>query len=312
LHRDPTPTLAWGLLLAWVLLLPASLPSVAAGAPWHEHYVRGFELLEGGEAAAAIPELEAALAQRSEEELKVRVYGMHYVDYLPHLQLARAHLETGNLAASRGYLAAAEATGLAARSEAGRPLLEDLRRRLGTPAAESPRPATPTADRDSAAEQGQQLPAHASGVHDAAGTDWWEGGLTDAEYADLRRTVLSRCRLPDDLPPERAPWYFHYDLGLELLERGDAPRALDALLESTARRHDPQRRARIYGMWFEDYLPYFHIARIEAQLGHWECVADALAISARLEEVTAGDEEWEELQTLKTETTQRSQENDKP
>ena len=44
----------------------------------------------------AIPLLEAALASRSEEALRIRTHGVHFVDYLPHLYLAYAHWLAGN------------------------------------------------------------------------------------------------------------------------------------------------------------------------------------------------------------------------
>jgi hypothetical protein len=125
--------------------------------------------------------------------------------------------------------------------------------------------------------------------------------LSDVEYEELRRQVLSRCHLSSDVRSNTTPWYFHYELGLELAKRGDAERALDALLESVSRKADSQRRARIYGMWFQSYLPYFEIARVHAALGHWQCVAGALELSASHGEISVEDREFPEFDSLRLE-----------
>ncbi len=125
--------------------------------------------------------------------------------------------------------------------------------------------------------------------------------LSDQEYEQLRRNVLTQCHLSPDAHSSTAPWYFHYELGLELAKRGDAERALDAFLDSVGRKEDSQRKARIYGMWFRSYLPYFEIARAQAALGHWQCVADALELSASHNEITDGDREFPEFDGLKLE-----------
>jgi hypothetical protein len=117
--------------------------------------------------------------------------------------------------------------------------------------------------------------------------------------ARIRREVLSRCRLPADSKAADAPWYFHYELGLSLLgDHGDPQRALDALIDSVDRRPEPQRKARLYGMWFLDYLPYIQIAKAHAQLGNRECALDALRLSQEMGEVSPGDRDVLELKSL--------------
>ena len=64
------------------------------------------------------------------------------------------------------------------------------------------------------------------------------------------------------------------------------------------RRPDPQRKARLYGMWFMDYLPYLQIARAHAQLGNRECALDALRLSEELGEVLPDDRDVRELEDL--------------
>jgi hypothetical protein len=125
--------------------------------------------------------------------------------------------------------------------------------------------------------------------------------LSDEELDRLRRAVLARCDMAPTADPSRAPWYYHYELGLELERRKDPQRALDALLEAVARKARPERRSRMYGMWFQDYRPYFEIAKLHAMLGNWQCAADALRLSERAAEVRGGDGSYGELQELKSE-----------
>ncbi|HVR06575.1 MAG TPA: hypothetical protein VMW75_00880 [Thermoanaerobaculia bacterium] len=125
--------------------------------------------------------------------------------------------------------------------------------------------------------------------------------LSDEELSRLRAVVLSRCGLAPATRPAEAPWYFHYELGLELERRGDQQRALDALLEAAARKARPARMSRMYGMWFRDYQPYFEIAKAHAALGNWQCAADALHTSEKTGEVGADDRAYFEFLELKAE-----------
>ena len=123
--------------------------------------------------------------------------------------------------------------------------------------------------------------------------------ISEEELETLRGRVMSRCHVAPGTDPARAPWYFHYELGLELEKRGDPQRALDALIEATNRRPEPRRIARMYGMWFTDYRPYFEIAKMHFALGNRQCAADALRISAGSREVVEGDKNYFDFQELK-------------
>jgi hypothetical protein len=125
--------------------------------------------------------------------------------------------------------------------------------------------------------------------------------LSDAELNRLRGVVLSRCGLAPATNPTSAPWYFHYELGLELERRGDPQRALDAFLEAATRKARPARMSRMYGMWFKDYTPYFEIAKAHVALGNWQCAADALHASETAREVGQNEPAYRELQELKSE-----------
>jgi len=88
------------------------------------------------------------------------------------------------------------------------------------------------------------------------------------------------------------------NLAQALDSRGDPQRALEALLVATEHRPQSKRQARMYGMRFTDYVPYFWIAREHARLGNWECALDALRMSEQTGEVTERDPEFSEFRAL--------------
>jgi hypothetical protein len=272
-------------MAAFLGFLAAAGAGAGAGElPWHERYLKGVRLVEQGHGADARAELEKALAARPASGLQVPTSGVRYIDYLPHLYLAAACHMSGDVAEARKHLAQAEREGIEGRSAAGQSLLGTYRLLLGAGAtAEAAAPA-PTA-----------LPKYRDFQRKPP-------TLSDASYAELKRGVLSRCHLSLDTDPRKAPWYFHYELGRELIDRGDPQRALDAFIEAATVRAQPQRNARIYGMWSTDYTPYFQIARAHARLQNWDCANDALAISMREAEIAQDDKEFAEMRELLAET----------
>lgn len=258
-------------------LLFAILLAVAPQTAWYEQYETGVRLIEQGKHAEARPALEAALAARAEEGVQVPTRPQQYIDYLPHLYLAIAAQNAGDLDAARKHLAKAETSGAAAKSEVGRPLLVAY-----------------------------QLLLRADGT--ARGFATYEkkpGVLTEAEFQMLRNDVLAKCNLPLDTRLEKAPWYANYELGLELERKGDHPRALKHFIDAVADRPNPQKQARMYGMWLIDYYPYFHIARSHIRLENWQCAKNALDISQRLGEIPQGANELSEWLSLQRETERR-------
>jgi tetratricopeptide (TPR) repeat protein len=262
-----------------IALVFALLLSTPTATPWFESYERGVRLIQDGQAAAAVPLLEAALAAREKEALQVPARPQQYTDYLPHLYLAIAWQMTGEVAKARQELALAETSGIAAKSEVGRPLLVAYQLLLRGDG---------TGSRPSYATYAAKPPL-----------------LTDEEFETLRRDVLTRCDLPPETNLRGAPWYANYELGLELERKGDYARALTHLIDAVAVRPNPQRRARMYGMWLVDYFPYFHIARSHVRLGNWECAKNALDISSRLGEIPKDAPESSEQLSLLREAEQR-------
>jgi tetratricopeptide (TPR) repeat protein len=264
------------------LLVLMATPAVALtatpafGATWYDHYGQGVRLIEQGQAAAAKAELEAALAARAAEGLQVPTAPQQYIDYLPHLYLAIASQMTGDVDRARKELGLAETGGLAAKSEIGRPLLVAYQLLLrGDASGKYPRYAV--------YEQKPSL-------------------LSDEDFQLLRNDVLTKCDLPLDTKLAHAPWYANYELGLELERKGDYSRALTHFIDAVANRPNPQKQARMYGMWLIDYYPYFHIARAHVRLANWQCAKNALEISQKLAEIPGSAPEINELMSLQRET----------
>ncbi len=281
---------AWCAGLALALLLTAAFAGRADGQlPWYAHYVRALALIQSGDAEEARTELERALALRGEPGLRLPTDGVNRVDYLPHLYLAIAAHMSGDADAAREHFKRADGAGVAARSEGGRPLLESYRILLGLESGVATGvPPDPSDDR----------PGYA--VFEPKATV-----LPQREFEELGRVVLGRCGLDPRTEFSQAPWYFHYELGLELARRGDPQRAVSALVDATDRRPDPRYGTRIYGMWFLDYQPYIQIAKLHAQLGNWRCASDALKVSEERGELSPGDPKVSELEALKKELESR-------
>ena len=251
----------------------------ASAGEWYERYEQGIRLIEQGKAEAARIELQAALAARPAEGLQIPARPQQYIDYLPHLYLAIANQMAGDVETAKKELALAETGGYAAKSEVGRPLLVAWQLLLR-------------------GNGGGKYPRYAM-------FEPREGVLTEREFEMLRSDVMNKCNLPPGTKPSEAPWYANYELGLELERKGDYPRALTHFIDAVARRPNPQRQARMYGMWLIDYYPYFHIARSHVRLENWQCAKNALEISQRLAEIPDGAPELAELLSLQRETERR-------
>jgi len=250
---------------------------VGGGEPWYSSYDTGLELIESQEYAAARSALQEALISRPEEGLKVRTYGVRYVDYLPNLYLAVAAYHAGDTEAARDHLADADASGIAVRSSAGSTLLENYRDLVA--GAEGNR----DQKRDREPSEGRLVGLRS--------TDRQPGVLSEDEVQALKRRTLVRCGLDDGVPVRAAPWYFHYEMGLELSQRGDPQRAVDFLMAAAERRPLPSRYARMYGMWFTNYRPYIELAENHVELGNWECAFNALTLSRETGEMAAGGDD---------------------
>ncbi len=260
-----------GLLLAVLL---ATSPTT-----WYEHYERGLRLIQEGNGVAARDELQSAFAMRSKEQLQVATRPQEYTDYLPHLYLAIANQMAGDVAVARKHLTQAEDSGVAAKSEVGRPLLVAYQLLLRGDASGK-----------------YSRPAYA--VYTAK-----PPVISETEFRQLRDDVMTKCNIP--LDSKNAPWYARYELGLELERKGDYSRALGELIEAVSLRPNPQPHARMYGMWLIDYYPYFHIARSHVRLENWQGAKNALDISQKVNEIPDSAPEFREFLALQQETAKR-------
>jgi tetratricopeptide (TPR) repeat protein len=261
-----------GMLVSFAVLAATPL----SAATWFENYERGVRLIEQGKAEAAKPLLEKAVEGRADEGLQLPVRPQQYIDYLPHLYLAVASQMTGDVESARKHLARAETAGTAARSEVGRPLLVAYQLLL----------------------RGDGSSKYSS----YADFERKEPTLSEADFNLLRNDILEKCDLPPDTKLSAAPWYANYELGLALERKGDYTRALTHFIDAVANRPNPQKQARMYGMWLIDYYPYFHIARAHTRLENWQCAKNALEISQRLAEIPGDAPELSELMSLQRET----------
>jgi tetratricopeptide (TPR) repeat protein len=267
---------------AVVVALGAAPATVGEAPSWHKKYEQGVAFVQDGKGVEARAALEEALRLRPAEGLRVPIDGLRYVDYLPHVYLAAACHLAGDGAAARRHLGEAERSGVAAKSEAGARLLSAYQLLLVGEAEDAP-PSSATAPPAEVGKAGFREYPRRSAV------------LSEEETKKLQQQVLQRCRIPSTAS-DRWPWYYYYELGGELSRRGDNQRALDAYVEAVNHRPDPQHYARIYGMWFVDYLPYLQIARAHARLGNRECAADALRLSESMGE--GKDAERREIREL--------------
>ena len=257
---------------------------LAQGLVGYDDYLEALRLIEEGRGVAARACLERVLKEHPEPALRARITEESYIEYLPHLYLAVACHMAGDVAAAREHLKAAEGGGVETQSDVGRSLSRSYHILLGLQDSE-PGP-----------------PPKAAGGEGPTKYDAYARKptvLSNDEHRRLRSEVLSRCHLRANTADSQAPWYFHYELGQRLAERGDPQRALDAFIEAAVRRPRSQREARLYGMWFTRYLPYLQIAREHARLQNWDCAADALAVSEREREVSAGDPEARDFADLR-------------
>lgn len=112
------------------------------------------------------------------------------------------------------------------------------------------------------------------------------------------RATSEDCRVKPADDPYDLPWYFHYALARELLERGrfyEAARSIERALLKNPR---PQPNARTYGMWFMAYRPYFILTRAYIGLNRINCARESAEKSRYYQEVPPNDPDagiWREI-----------------
>jgi hypothetical protein len=125
------------------------------------------------------------------------------------------------------------------------------------------------------------------------------GDEVQAEIEAIRQRVLRRCGLSPRLAENKLPWYFFYEFGVELLQAGQSDEALEALQMTASLKAEPARAARMYGMWYVNYLPYYQMSIAYTQMEQWDLAWDAIMMSEALVEFSPGDYQYEDFVTLK-------------
>lgn len=95
LRPSPAPSRSRSLPAGALALLLLSLPAPLA-ADYKDRYEEALQASRNGDWAAAVPLLEAAIAEEPREALRVRAYGMRFFDYLPHYHLGVARFRLGD------------------------------------------------------------------------------------------------------------------------------------------------------------------------------------------------------------------------
>jgi tetratricopeptide (TPR) repeat protein len=130
--------------------------------------------------------------------------------------------------------------------------------------------------------------------------------LSDAEVERIKEEIRTRCNLPQ-AQEATFPWYYHYEVGLAMEKHQDWQRALDSLFTALDRRGQPERFSRIYGMWFIDYRPYYHVGLAHYYLKNWKCAVDSFRLSQILEDIPSNTVESQRSRELAAEAEQQLQ-----
>jgi TolB-like protein len=89
--------LACGLVALW------SGPGFAGGKPWN-YYEDGQKLMEQGKWDRAVDEFRSAISLEFKDNGQLRTYGMHFIQYFPHREMAICYYNLGDMALARREL----------------------------------------------------------------------------------------------------------------------------------------------------------------------------------------------------------------
>lgn len=266
-----------GLVIALMLTLPGpGNDATAEESPWYELYEKALDMVERGRYLESADLLKAAISQRPEPRPSIRTYSLRYVDYLPYLFLGICYTEIGKSEIAQEYFELSERHGAVLQSREGEALFKQYRLRLSNNMVLAELDEEPS------------------------------GGLNQMDYENLERQVMNRCRVDRERTHRDYPWYYHYELAVELLKRRDPSRALTNLLDALGKKQQPQRLSRLYGMWYLNYAPYFNIGLAHYDLGNYECARDAFDVSSDLKELTASEESYGKRERLREAAEQKT------
>lgn len=209
-------------------------------------------------------------------------------EYLPYMNLSVTLFEMGQTRAARDALIQSQIHGVAAETKSGKNLLKQYASDImSAPLDDSQFVASSTAAKstsDNLAEEQSQ--------------DDTTFAMADDEISAIEEKTIKRCMSSISKANDKLPWFFYYQCGVELMERGDAEMAVRAFEMGASAVDDPRRGKRMYGMWFVDYLPYYQMALAHSQLGNWESANVAIQSSENHGEFSPSDPDYDEFSAL--------------
>jgi hypothetical protein len=273
---------------------------------WQDDYIKALVNFENRDFVIAADALESAIAQNPQPQTGG-------IDYLPYIHLAVARFELGENVAARNALVQSHVMGTAPLTNTGLAMMDLYAERIMIASLEQPGPPPDNSPSKLAIAEEQPVVQVETAVQTQASHPEVEvvpvttnelamesqsSGLTENEVQSIRDKVLTDCETCSDGGDQWLPWYFHYQMGVDLMAAGDDRRALNAFITGAKLREESSRDSRMYGMWYVDYLPYYQIARVHTRLGNWENARDAIRVSDSLGEFSPLDQGYEEYTTL--------------
>lgn len=292
------------------LMLISSSAAIAQDRDWQQDYVTALSQFEQGNYEAAALALEDSISGNPQPETGG-------LDYLPYIYLAISRFELGQISAARDALVMSHVKAKAPTTEKGLVLIN----RYGKQIMQAPLNAPVLAESSEIQQapdskslpQAEPLP-QAKPVIQAEPEPLAEEvqlvSLSDREVETIRQQTVERCEFCAEDTDIKMPWYFHYNLGVDLMAAGDVERALESFKKSVSMRSESRRESRTYGMWYIDYLPYYQIALAYSKLGNWKNAQTAIQVSNRVGEFSPLDQDYEQftaLQSLIANNTQDSE-----
>ncbi|RLE24524.1 MAG: hypothetical protein DRJ61_04375 [Acidobacteria bacterium] len=180
----------------------------AEAARWYEDYDLAMEHIEAGQCSTeAIEALGAAVVDKPKPKRGVRTYAQRRIDYLPYLQLARAHLLCGNADLAQQYLERSRTFNITSEEELG-PVEQRLNALLIT---KNVQPTVPPVDKEALDNRLLTAQQNLEGAR---------GALSSTDYS------LTEAA---DLGTENPHW---------ATQRNDTARRIDILAEAMNRYHE--------------------------------------------------------------------------
>lgn len=193
-------------------------------------------------------------------------------EYLPYIYLSATEYEIGNTIGARDALIQSQVHGTAPKTDTGKHLLGLYAADIMSAPLRS-REHVSAAAIDGAVDGGAEL----------------DSNLHPGEKS-VASKILKRCI--GAAKNEELPWYFHYKCGVDLMQAGEAQRAVEAFQMGANAREDSSRGKRMYGMWYIDYLPYYQIALAQSKLGDWQSARAAIIMSSKFGEFSPMDPDY--------------------